>query len=504
MASIKNSLAAWFLKKRIHQIELFLKYPHDVQNEWFERLIDMAEDTVWGEMYDYVSIRNVDDFKSRVPVNDYDSLRPFIERELKGEVSVLWPGETPWFAKSSGTTAGKSKFIPVTEDSLEECHYQGGKDMLALYYINYPDSDLLSGKNIGVSGSPQMVEGSEAYVGDLSAILVDNLPIWAQLARTPDLSINLMEKWDDKLDLIAKHTLTEDVRTISGVPSWILVIFRRVLEAAGKSNIAEVWPNFELLVHGGVNFKPYANQLKAILPDNCNFLETYNASEGFFGIQDQKNSSEMLLMLDYGIFYEFMPLSELGKKFPKTLSLDQVELGVNYALIISTNGGLWRYMIGDTIVFTSLSPYRMRISGRTKSFINAVGEELIVENADHAIDTACQKTHAIISEYTAAPIYFGDKDNAAHQWCLEFEKEPDDLEVFMDVLDNALKAKNSDYEAKRYHDMILRPPEVVKLPRDTFIRWLTMKNKLGGQNKVPRLSNDRKFVEELIKIKKQS
>lgn len=498
--SIRNSLAAWFLKKRIHQIELFLKYPHDVQNEWFEKLIDMAEDTAWGEKYDYKSLKSVEDFKSRVPINDYSSLQPYIERARKGEVSVLWPGEVPWFAKSSGTTSGKSKYIPVTEDSLEECHYQGGKDLLALYYIHYPESQVLAGKNIGVSGTTQLESDSDAFTGDLSAILIDNMPFWAQMACTPDLSVSMMDNWENKLDLIVKHTLVEDVRTLSGVPSWMLVILRRVLEASGKSNISEVWPNFELVIHGGVNFKPYRQQFEDILPKHTHYLETYNASEGFFGIQDQVGQSDMLLMLDYGIYYEFLPMGELDKDFPKSLSLDEVELGVNYALVISTNGGLWRYLIGDTIVFTSKYPYRIRITGRTKSFINAVGEELIVENADYAIEVACSKTNSVISEYTVAPIYFNGKQNATHQWALEFEKQPQDIAMFMDILDNALKSKNSDYEAKRYHDIILRPPEIKVLERGSFMAWLKQNNKLGGQNKIPRLSNDRDFVEELFQI----
>lgn len=497
---IINKVAAWFLKKRIHQIKLFLENPHEVQEEWFNDLIFRAIDTEWGQKYDYASIQNYEDFKNRVPISYYDDLKPWIDRARNGEYDILWPGRVRWFAKSSGTTSDKSKFIPVTDESLEDCHYKGGKDMLAFYYENYPDSEALNGKVIGVAGSSHPDEDSdgESFVGDLSAILMNNLPIWAHITKTPNLSVALMDEWNEKVELIAQHTIDDDVRIISGVPSWMLVILHKVLEVTGKKYIDEVWPNFELVVHGGVSFNPYINQFKMLFSKPVNYMEVYNASEGFFGVQDFSDRDDMLLMLDYGIFYEFITLEDLKAGNKNSLTVSDVELGVNYALIISTNAGLWRYVIGDTIIFTSLKPYRIKITGRISSYINVVGEELMVDNADMAIANACEHTSAIIREYTAAPMFTKDGNPICHQWLIEFEKKPDDIKYFSHVFDNSLRATNSDYEAKRYNDMILKSPVLTVLPENTFIKWLGAKGRLGGQYKVPRLSNSRSIIEEIL------
>ncbi len=499
--TIFNSVVSWFVRKRIHQIELFMKYPQDVQKEWFDKLIYAARDTEWGKKYDYRSIQSIRTFCERVPVSDYTGFKPIIDRLRLGESNLLWPGEVKWFAKSSGTTNDKSKFIPVTEEALSECHFKGGKDLLSMYCNNNPETNIFSGKLLGLGGSFNLDnENAGTYRGDVSAIILENLPFWVQLIRTPDLSVALMDEWESKLEQMATITMNEDVTNITGVPSWLLVLLRKVLEKAGKENIQEIWPNLELFVHGGVSFAPYREQYKRICPPGMHYMETYNASEGFFGIQDRLDADDMLLMLDYGIFFEFLPLSEVGKEYPKTLLLNEVELGVNYALVISTNAGLWRYLIGDTVMFTDLSPYRIKITGRTKNFINAFGEELIVENADRAIAIACEKSSALVSEYTAAPVFFADNENGAHEWVVEFEELPENLEYFTEILDNALKALNSDYEAKRYHSMVLKQPLLHSVPKGTFYNWMKEKGKLGGQHKVPRLSNERKYVDEILAL----
>ena len=496
-----NSILTWYIKKRIHQIELFIKYPIDVQEEWFHTLISSAENTEWGRKYDYKSILTLQQFKERVPIQDYDTLKPYIERMLNGDQNVLWPSEIKWFAKSSGTTNDRSKFIPVSEESLEECHYKCGKDMLSIYCNNRPETQMFTGKGLVLGGSHQINQLSEdSYYGDLSAVLIKNLPLWAEFHRTPNMSITLMDDYEIKMDKMAEATIHENVTSISGVPTWTIVLAKKILEITGKKNLLEVWPNLELYVHGAVNFNPYRAQFKALIPsDDMYYLETYNASEGFFGIQDQANSEEMLLMLDYGIFYEFLPIEFLHDDQPKTLQLDEVALHKNYALIISTNGGLWRYMIGDTIQFTSLSPFRIKITGRTRHFINAFGEELIIDNAEQALTIACLETGAEIKDYTACPVYFKDNKPGAHEWLIEFSKQPADFEKFKIVLDNTLREVNSDYDAKRFKDMAMRPPIIHNVPANTFYNWLKMKGKLGGQHKVPRLANDRKYVDEILK-----
>ena len=497
-----NTVISWLMKKRIHQIELFLKYPHEVQLEWLKKLMQVARSTEVGQQYDFKSIQSAETYRQRVPLTDYEGIKSQVERLMQGAQNILWPTEIKWFAKSSGTTAGKSKFIPVSEEALEECHYKGGKDMLSIYCNNYPDTALFAGKSIGMGGTHQIVEGSGEsmyYSGDLSAILMQNLPFWVEFLRTPNLSIALMDEWESKIEKMAHATMDHDVTNISGVPSWTVLLFRRILEITGKNHLLEVWPNFELVIHGGVSFRPYQEQFNELLPsDTVHYMESYNASEGFFAIQDRKEADDMLLMLDYGIYYEFLPVDQVEAENPKTLTLDEVEINRNYALIITTNAGLWRYMIGDTIRFTSLNPHRIQITGRTRSFINAFGEELIVENADKALVTACTRCGCTIIDYTAAPVYLEGNNRGAHEWLIEFEQEPEDMTYFTETFDTALKSLNSDYEAKRYHNLLLQEPLIRIMPKNTFYNWLKSKGKLGGQNKVPRLSNNRKIVEEIL------
>lgn len=478
-----------------------MKYPYDVQQEWLKKLIESATYTEWGRKHEYDEISNYEQFKRRVPLQDYETLKPYIDRMRQGEQNVLWHSDIKWFAKSSGTTNDKSKFIPVSPESLDHCHYNGGRDMIAIHCNLNPETQLFTGKNLALAGSlvTDHYNGYESQNGDLSAIVINNLPIWAEFFRAPDMSIALMDKWDEKLERIAEATINENMVSLAGVPSWMLLIMKRVLDAAGKKTIAEVWPNLEVYFHGGVNFNPYREQFKKIFGnDSINYLELYNATEGFFGIQDQRDSGELLLMLDYGIFYEFIPVAESHKEDPKVLSLEEVKPDENYAMVITTNAGLWRYKLGDTITFTSLHPFRFRITGRTRHFMNAFGEEVIVDNADKALAIACEKTGAHLEEYTAAPVYMNDSDSGMHEWLIEFHTAPERIDYFTEILDNALKSINSDYEAKRYQNLALKLPKVNVAPRGTFYKWLESKNKLGGQHKVPRLSNDRKYLEEIM------
>ncbi|MFM7813355.1 MAG: GH3 auxin-responsive promoter family protein [Flavobacteriales bacterium] len=494
-----NSVFGWFIKKRLHQIELFMKYPVEVQQELFRNLLDEAALTQFGIDHGFSRLQSLDDFKKAVPIRNYESLSPYIERLREGQQNILWPSRLKWFAKSSGTTDARSKFIPVTSEALEECHYKGGKDLLALYYNQRPDANLYSGKHLVIGGSAKINPFNEdGYTGDLSAIIIRNLPVWAELRRAPSRDIALMDNWDEKIERMAESTIKEDIHMIAGVPSWTLVLLKRILEITGKQNIHEVWPNLELFWHGGVSFKPYRDQFEHIMGTGIHFMETYNASEGFFGIQDRLDADDMLLMLDYGIFYEFMPMEEYGKPNPKTLALHEVEVGHQYALVISTNGGLWRYLLGDTVRFTSVEPYRIQVSGRTRHYINAFGEELMIENADDAMLHACRQTGAEISEYTAAPVYMDNQNTGAHEWFIEFTRMPMDMHQFAACLDDQLRRVNSDYDAKRAHDFILRAPIIRSLEPGAFHAWMKSMNKLGGQNKVPRLCNDRRYVDELL------
>ncbi len=498
-----NSIFAWVMKKRIHQIDLFRKYPVEVQSELFEKMIHLGAETEWGKKYQYGLINNYDHFKEKVPLQEYNDLKPYVDRLISGEQQLLWPTETKWFAKSSGTTDNRSKLIPVTKDSLEECHYKGGKDLLALYYENHPNRKLYKGKHLIVGGSAQINHlTADSYFGDLSAIIVKNLPWWAEIRRTPSKDIALMSQWEEKIEKMAQSTIHEDVYILAGVPSWTMVLANKVLEISGKNNLKEVWPNLELFMHGGVSFEPYKAQFERLIPDpKMNYVETYNASEGFFGIQDQINSNELLLMLDYGIFYEFIPMSSFdGVNSVEAVDLAGVELDVNYAIVISTNAGLWRYIVGDTVKFTSKTPYRFKITGRTKSFINVFGEELIVENADKAIARAANKIGTVVREYTVAPVFMDGLENGAHEWLIEFTHVPDDVSRFQLLLDEALRELNSDYDAKRCNNFVLGPPIIKVLNAGTFDNWLKSIGKLGGQHKVPRLSNSREIVEQILHV----
>lgn len=497
-----NSVIQWINTKRIFQIELYRQHPHEIQNETFFDLISASRNTKWGKKYQYKDITAIRDFQESVPLQTYEDVRPYIEQLRQGEQNLLWPGEVKWFAKSSGTTSDKSKYIPVTKDALEDCHLRGPKDVLAIFMKNNPETKIFKGKTLTLGGSHQINNFSNnSYYGDLSAILIENVPFWTDFIRTPSTEIALIEEFEEKIEKIIENSLDENVTSFAGVPSWYLVLFKRILEKTGKTNLLEVWPQLEVFVHGGVNFEPYREQYKKIIPSNqMHYMETYNASEGFFGIQDNPSRSDMLLMLDYGIFYEFIPMSEFGKDNPRILTLEEVELNQNYAIVISTNAGLWRYIIGDTVQFTCKYPFKIKITGRTKHFINAFGEEVIIENAEQALQNACRKTSAIIEEYTAGPIFMGDEQKGAHQWIIEFDKEPDDMDHFTSSLDNALKTLNSDYEAKRHKNLTLEKPHVVIAPKGTFYRWMKNRGKIGGQNKIPRLSNDRKYLDELLKL----
>jgi hypothetical protein len=485
--------------KRISQIDHFKKFPVETQQRILFRNIGTAASTEWGKSYNYSSIKSVSEYQSRVPIRTFEEYFPYIERLLKGAENLTWPGRIKWFAKSSGTTSAKSKFIPITNESLEECHYKAGKDILAIYTFNNPRTKIFSGKALTLGGSKKINQFTNKSVyGDLSAILIGNAPFYIEFIRTPRQKIALIEDFEEKLDQITKTTLNENVTSFSGVPSWYLTLIKHILAYTGKSSLLEVWPNLEVFFHGGISFTPYREIYRMLIPGSqMHYMETYNASEGFFGIQDDPGRSDMLLMLDYGIFYEFIPCDKLNTDSPKALLISEVETGVNYAMVITTNGGLWRYLIGDTIVFTSTDPFRFRISGRTKHFINAFGEEVIIENADKALEAACRGTGAVISEYTAGPVFMGTSSKGTHEWIIEFEKEPEDIDKFTKLLDSTLKSINSDYEAKRFKDINLVIPIIRSVPKGTFHLWMKSKNKLGGQNKVPRLSNTREFIEEL-------
>jgi len=486
---------------RMWRIDAWMNNPQSAQREVLQDLVTSAQYTQFGHQYQFEKLFSVAEFKAQVPVHEYEDLKPYIEQMLAGEENILWPTPVQWFAKSSGTTSSKSKFIPVSEESLKDGHYKAAKDVLTLYYQNFPGSELLTGKGLVIGGSHNVSSiNEEIHYGDLSAVLMQNAPFWSSWIRTPDLEIALMDKWEQKIERLADATIIENITSISGVPTWTIVLFRRILEKTGKKNISEVWPGLELFLHGGVSFIPYREQMEKLIGKPINYLEMYNASEGFFAAQDLPGENGMLLFADHGIFYEFMPLEEYGSKFPKTVGLSQVELNRQYAPVISTNGGLWRYIVGDTIQFTSLEPYRIRVSGRLKHFINAFGEELIIDNTDRALAIACEQTGAVAVEYTAAPVYFSEHGNGAHEWLVEFEKAPDNQEQFIYELDNALKQLNSDYEAKREKDIALRAPVLRQIIRGGFHKWLQQKGKLGGQHKVPRLSNNRIIIEEMAAL----
>ena len=488
---------------RLWRIENWTNHPVAAQREVLQHLITAAQYTEIGKKYGFSKIFTLKEFKSKVPIVTYEDMQPYIQRMMNAEENILWNEPISWFAKSSGTSSDKSKFIPISSQSLQDNHYKANKDVLTNYYKNFPGSNLLTGKGLVVGGSHQINKMSDdIQYGDLSAVLMQNSPFWGQWLRTPELSIALLDEWEEKLEKLALATAEENVTSLAGVPTWTLLLLKRILEIKNKKTIAEVWPNLELYINGGVSFIPYRQHFEKIIGKKINYLEVYNASEGFFAAQEKPDDDGMLLFTEHGVFYEFMPSAEFGKDKPDTVGLKDVQLHKNYALVISTTGGLWRYVIGDTIQFTSINPYKIKITGRIKHYINAFGEELIIDNSDHAIAAASKKTNAIVSDYTAAPIYFSDAENGAHEWLIEFEKEPDSLQKFTEELDKALQNVNSDYEAKRQRNIALRLPLVKALPKGSFTKWLQSKGKMGGQHKVPRLSNERKFVEEILAIVK--
>ena len=492
-----TNIAHKYLDFKYKEVAGFINKPIYTQEKILSYLLQNGAQTLIGRQYNFSSIKNKDDFRKQVPVFHYEDLRPYLDKILiDKQQNVLWNKPIKWFAMSSGTTEDKSKYIPVTQESLTKGHYKCGEQMLAIYGQANHKAGFFFGKTLVLGGSKQINNiGEGIFTGDISAILIKNLYFWAKKSRTPE-SISLLPDWEVKLQALADYAVKNDVRAFMGVPSWLLVLLKKIKADTGRE-LTDIW-HLEVFFHGGVSFTPFEEQYKKIIQKpEMRYWETYNASEGFFGVQFSDKSKDMLLMLDSGIYYEFVPMSEWNSENPKTLTLDEVETGQNYALLISTNGGLWRYMIGDTIEFTSTSPYLFRITGRTKNFINAFGEEIIIDNAERALSEACKDTGAQITEYTAAPVYFGDENTGAHEWFIEFSVEPDDLDKFVKSLDESLKRVNSDYEAKRSYNLSLGLPIVKSLPKGTFNEWLKSIGKLGGQNKVPRLSNNRDYIDRL-------
>ncbi len=503
-----NSAFNWFIRKRMYSIDLVRKQPVEVQRGLFNDLVSQGRRTSFGRESGFNSIRNWNDFKRVVPIRTYDQLKPWIDRAKAGESDVLWPGETQWFAKSSGTSADRSKFLPVTNASLESCHYKGGKDLLALFCHQRPDAQLYGGKHLILGGSSSLDSmGTGSYTGDLSAIIVQNLPFWVEARRTPSREIAMMDNWEEKVDAMARATMREDVRILAGIPSWMSVVVKRVLDLSGANSLSAVWPNLQLFMHGGVSFAPYRAEFESLIGSTSHpfdYLETYNASEGFFGLQDRLAENDMLMMLDYGIFFEFVPLTEWESENPIVLELRELEVGVDYALVISTNAGLWRYALGDVIRVTEMHPFRMQVVGRTTSYLNAFGEEVMVAQADKAVAEASALTGARVKEYTAAPMFMRQDRTGGHQWVLEFAKEPQGgMDLFLECLDASLKRQNSDYDAKRSGGLALQFPEGCVVRDGTFEHWLRSKGKSGGQHKIPRLLNSREMVEEVLSISKE-
>jgi len=503
MLPLFNSVASWLLKKRFHQIQLFVKYPAEVQYELLQNLLETALETEIGKQYDFKSLQSYEEEGARVPTVTDEITADQKQRTREGEQNIFWPTTIKWFAKSSGTTNAKSKFIPVSQEALDDCHYKSGKDLLSLYLNNNENSKLFKGKSLRLGGSKELYKNKGSYFGDLSAILIDNLPKWAEYSCTPSNRVSLLPDWETKIAAIISESTKENVTSLAGVPSWMLVLLNEINTYAGTDHLFEIWENLEVYFHGGVSFTPYRGQYERLLPrSNFKYYEIYNASEGFFAIQDRNYQNDLLLMLDYGIFYEFIALDTLGSLGERALPIWQVELGVNYAMVITTNAGLWRYIVGDTIRFTSLDPYRIKITGRTKHFINVFGEELMVENAEQGLRRACEQTGASVSDYTVAPIFMSETKKGSHQWLIEFNRKPSDYDQFMQVLDESLQSLNSDYEAKRLKDITLRLPELVVAKPKLFYHWLDRQNKVGGQHKIPRLSNSRIYMDELLTLNK--
>ena len=505
MSIITALLNKVYFAPRLKEINLYACRAGELQHKVLLRLLRMAENTEWGKKYDYKSIRTYEDFRKRLPIQTYEEVKPYVERLRAGEQNLIWPTEIQWFAKSSGTTNDKSKFLPVSKESLHDTHYQGGKDAVAIYLGQNPESRFFSGKGLilGGSHSPNL-NTRNGLVGDLSAILIQNVNPLVNHIRVPSKEIALMGDFESKMKAIADSTIAQNVTNLSGVPSWMLVLINHILEKTGKQSLEEIWPNLEVFFHGGVAFTPYREQYKDVIRSSkMHYVETYNASEGYFGTQNDPADPSLLLMIDYGIFYEFIPLEDVGMENPRIYCLEEVETEKNYAMVISTSAGLWRYMIGDTVKFTQKAPYKFVITGRTKHFINAFGEELIVDNAEKGLAKACEATGALITDYSAAPVFMDAKAKCRHQWLIEFAQMPDSLERFAKVLDNTLKEVNSDYEAKRQNDLALQPLEVVIARKNLFHDWLAQKGKLGGQHKIPRLSNTRQYLEEMLELNRE-
>ena len=503
---IVKSIVRQITSKRHEKIKQFSQSPEETQQKQLASLLKDAKDTEWGKKYNFKDIKSYSTFNERLPIQTYEDIKSYVDRMKHGEQNILWNSNIKWFSKSSGTTNDKSKFIPVSRETLWKCHYRGALDVMTIYQENYPDNLFFKGKGLTLGGSQKIntfTNAPNSYYGDLSAILIHNIPWWFRSMRTPKPSIALMEEWEEKRKKGAQATIHQNVTSISGVPSWYLVLIKRILEITKADNLHDVWPNLEVFFHGGVNFSPYREQYQKLIPSSkMHYQETYNASEGFFAIQDDPSISAMLLMLDYGIFYEFVPLEDIDKENPKVLTIGEVELDKNYAMLITTNSGLWRYVLGDTVILKSKYPHRIIISGRTKHFINAFGEEVIIDNAEKALLAACKKTNAIVSEYTAAPVFISTLNKGKHQWLIEFEKLPDNMTVFTDTLDKTLQEINSDYEAKRYKDINLEILEVVPARKGLFLDWFKQRGKLGGQHKVPRLSNNRQYMDLLLEMNK--
>ena len=487
---------------RLWRIDNWSNNPVATQREVLQELITAAQYTEFGKKYGFNKLFSVKEFKQKVPLQEYNDVEPYINRMMQGEENVLWNTPVFWFAKSSGTSSAKSKFIPISDESLQQNHFKASKDVLSNYYKFFPSSNLLTGKGLVVGGSHQISKlNNDIQFGDLSAVLMQNTPFWGQWIRTPELSVALLDEWENKIEQLAQITANENVTSLAGVPTWTLLLLKRILEIKEKKTINEVWPNLELYINGGVSFVPYKEQFDKILGTKINYLEIYNASEGFIAGQQTPNDDGLLLFTEHGIFYEFMPVEEYGKPKPQTVGLKDVQLDKNYALVISTTGGLWRYIIGDTIKFTHLNPYKIKVTGRLKHYMNAFGEEVMVDNTDKAIAWAAAKTNAVVNDYTAAPVYFSESSNGTHEWLIEFDVPPQNLQLFITELDAALKTINSDYEAKRYKDIALRMPIVHAAKKGIFKEWLRSKGKLGGQHKVPRLSNERNVVEEILAMR---
>lgn len=488
--------------RRMEKLHFSIHHAETTQRSVLMHLLQTAKHTTFGKAHQFSTIEIYEDYAKRVPLCTYEDLHETITAIRSGKQNLLWPTQIKWFAKSSGTTAGVSKFLPLSYEAIEDCHFKGGKDLLALYCNQFPKTTLFSGFSLRLGGSTSVNSNNhESYFGDLSALLIENLPFWVEIRSTPNQRIALMEEWESKIHSISEQAISQNVTSLFGVPSWMLVLCKHILEITGKSHMHEVWPNMELYGHGGVSFAPYRKQFEALFPHaKMTFMETYNASEGFFAVQDDVDRKDMLLLIDHGIFYEFLPMTEFSSANRTAIPLEAVELGVNYAMVISTNSGLWRYIIGDTVKFTSTQPYRIQITGRTKHFINAFGEELIMENAERAISEVCTKLKITINEYSAAPVYMNEGAAGAHEWIFEFESPPEDLRSFTELFDNALKATNTDYEAKRHKNMALQPPIIHIARKNLFHDWLRKHQKLGGQHKVPRLRNDRALMDELLTL----